>query len=125
VNLHYVALGDSTTVGVGDPLNGGTTDLSDAGARPGEWVVGLGARAFADELASRGVPIGVPPALACAGQAPSRWDDAVWMVKEGVPWLGRRARDLTPWAARMMLTHVCPAPRYPVPPDAEIRQVEA
>jgi hypothetical protein len=46
VSLHYVALGDSTTVGVGDPMNGSsTTDLSGAGARPGE-----GWRGWANDL---------------------------------------------------------------------------
>src|SRR6266545_3105736 len=52
VSLHYVALGDSTTVGVGDPMNGSsTTDLSGAGARPGEGWRGW-ASLLADSLAS-------------------------------------------------------------------------
>lgn len=87
---------------------------------PGERGHRRLARAFADELARRGLPIAVPPDLDCAGQTPSKWADAVWMVREGVPWLGRRANDLTPWAARMALTHFRPpttfrAPAHPTP----------
>jgi lysophospholipase L1-like esterase len=83
---------------------------------PGERGHRRLARAFADELTSRGLPIAVPPGLDCAGETPSKWADAVWMVREGVPWLGRRAGDLTPWAARMALTHLRPptlAPSHP------------
>jgi lysophospholipase L1-like esterase len=282
VSLHYVALGDSTTVGVGDPLNGSTTDLSGAGARPGEgwrgWaslladslgsshrvtfsnfatsgatapvvaadqlpatgagpidlaslIVGVNdtmrssfdagqirdclqycaeqltgrgallltmrfhdhgqvfglpswlrrplwqrieqvntvydelharfggiridmadypevyrrdfwsidrlhpaerghrhlARAFADQLVARGLQIAVPPALDCAGAAPSPWADTLWMLREGIPWLTRRANDLTPWATRLALTHLRSVPlstaRPPV--DAGVRRVRA
>jgi lysophospholipase L1-like esterase len=76
---------------------------------PGELGHRRLARAFADELHHRGLRIDVPPALDCAGQVPSKWADAVWMVREGVPWLGRRAGDLTPWAARMALSQLRPA----------------
>ncbi|MEU4393725.1 SGNH/GDSL hydrolase family protein [Kribbella sp. NPDC023855] len=282
MSLHYVALGDSTTVGVGDPLNGSTTDLSGAGARPGEgwrgWaslladslgsshrvtfsnlatsgatapvvaadqlpatgagpidlaslIVGVNdtmrssfdaaqirdclwycaeqltgrgallltvrfhdhgqvfglpswlrlplwqriervnaaydelharfggiridmadypevyrrefwsidrlhpaerghrhlARAFADELQRQGLHIAVPPALDCAGQPPTKWADAAWMLREGVPWLTRRAHDLTPWATRLALTHLRPGllstARSPV--DAEVQRLRA
>jgi hypothetical protein len=107
---------------------------------PGERGHRRLARAFADELARRGLPIAVRPDLDCAGQTPSKWADAVWMVREGVPWLGRRANDLTPWAARMALTHFRPpvAPtfvhrratadaevRLPVPPSFGHRPVTA
>ena len=73
---------------------------------PGERGHRRLARAFADELALHGLPIEVRPGLDCAGQAPGKWADALWMVKEGVPWLGRRGRDLTPWAAKMALTQL-------------------
>ncbi|ONI75695.1 GDSL family lipase [Kribbella sp. ALI-6-A] len=86
---------------------------------PGERGHRRLARAFADELAARGVRIDVPPELDCAGEPPSRWADTVWMVKEGVPWLGRRAGDLTPWAARMVLTQFRP------PADAGVRRLRA
>jgi hypothetical protein len=85
------------------------------------------ARAFADELRGRGLPIAVPPALDCAGQPPTKWADAAWMLREGVPWLTRRANDLTPWAARLALTHLRAAPlstaRSAV--DAEVQRVRA
>jgi len=32
-------------------------------------------------------------------------------VREGVPWVGRRANDLLPWAARMAVTQVRPPSR--------------
>ncbi|HZJ06481.1 MAG TPA: SGNH/GDSL hydrolase family protein [Nocardioidaceae bacterium] len=41
------------------------------------------------------------PSLALHGGLPStRWADLRWMVTEGAPWMGRRAKDLGPWAAR-------------------------
>lgn len=86
---------------------------------PGERGHRQLARSFADELATRGLQIDVPPDLECAGQAPSKWADAVWMVKEGVPWLGRRASDLTPWAARMAVSQFRP------PANAGIQRMEA
>ena len=37
-----------------------------------------------------------------AGGVPLSWrQDVEWLVTEGAPWLGRRARDLGPWAVRM------------------------
>jgi len=30
--------------------------------------------------------------------------DVRWMVAEGAPWVGRRARDLGPWAVRLAWT---------------------
>jgi lysophospholipase L1-like esterase len=86
---------------------------------PGERGHRRLARAFADELHRHGLRIAVPPDLDCAGQAPSKWADAVWMVREGVPWLGRRAGDLTPWAARMAVSRLRPAA------DAEVQRLRA
>ncbi|MGW6200875.1 SGNH/GDSL hydrolase family protein [Kribbella sp. NPDC055110] len=89
------------------------------------------ARAFADELAVRGVRIDVPPDLDCAYRPPSKWADAVWLVKEGVPWVGRRANDLVPWAARMAVTQFGPVRRSAAPvalqptSNAEVRRLEA
>ena len=37
-------------------------------------------------------------------QAPTRGEDLRWMLTEGAPWMGRRARDLGPWAARTLVT---------------------
>jgi lysophospholipase L1-like esterase len=75
---------------------------------PGERGHRKLARAFADELVRRGVQIDVPPELDCVYMSPGQWADAVWLVKEGVPWLGRRANDLLPWAARMAMTQFRP-----------------
>ncbi|TDU88193.1 lysophospholipase L1-like esterase [Kribbella voronezhensis] len=86
---------------------------------PGERGHRRLARAFADELQRHGVRIAVPPALDCAGDTPSKWADTLWMLREGTPWLARRARDLAPWAAHMALTHVRPAA------DAEVQEVQA
>lgn len=45
------------------------------------------------------------------GQTPTRWSDLWWMVSEGAPWVGRRARDLGPWAAHLALTELVAATR--------------
>lgn len=85
---------------------------------PGERGHRRVARAFADELARSGLRIDVPPDLDCdEDKAPTKWADAVWMVREGVPWLGRRAHDLTPWAVKMALTQLRP------PTNAEVERV--
>jgi hypothetical protein len=69
---------------------------------PGERGHRQLARAFADQLVRHGIPIDSPPAVSAAtGAPPTPWGDAVWMVREGVPWVSRRARDLVPWAGRM------------------------
>ena len=58
------------------------------------------ARAYAHELTVAGLNF-VPPALAPSGGQAGGWrDDVSWMVREGAPWMGRRARDLGPWAMR-------------------------
>ena len=87
---------------------------------PGERGHRRLARAFADELARRGLRIDVPPELDCAYRPPSRWADTVWLVREGVPWLGRRAGDLTPWAARMAVSQFRPAAA-----GSEVQHLEA
>jgi hypothetical protein len=172
-----VALGDSTTVGVGDPMNGSTTDLSGAGARPGEgwrgWAslladsLGSSHRVTFSNLATSGAtaPLvaaeqlpetGTGPITGCAEQLtawgallltvrfhdhgqvfglPSWLRRPLWQwieqvntiyddpfsrfggIREGVPWLGRRAHDLTPWAAKMALTQLRP------PTNAEVGRV--
>jgi hypothetical protein len=89
---------------------------------PGERGHRKLARAFADELAVRGLPIDVRPELDCAYRPPSRWADAMWLVREGVPWVGRRANDLLPWAARMAVTQVRPPgrPSLVLPPSLDL-----
>ena len=95
---------------------------------PGERGHRTLARAFADELARRGLRIDVRPELDCAYRSPSRWADALWLVREGVPWLGRRAHDLVPWAARMAVTQFRPSPGpLALPPStgSEVQRLEA
>ena len=42
-----------------------------------------------------------PPSLEPGGGLPPSWKrDLGWMVAEGAPWMGRRAKDLGPWVAR-------------------------
>lgn len=59
------------------------------------------ARAYADLLAEHGYDV-VPTAAECSGGLPRTWRrDLRWVVAEGGPWMGRRARDLGPWAAHL------------------------
>jgi len=59
------------------------------------------ARAYAELLAGAGFDV-EPPSAECAGGLPGGWrQDLAWIVTEGAPWMGRRARDLGPWAARL------------------------
>ena len=57
--------------------------------------------AYAAELLGAGFSF-EPPALSPSGGQEGGWRrDVSWMVREGAPWMGRRARDLGPWAVRM------------------------
>ena len=71
------------------------------------------AHAFAVQLNERGIDF-EPPSVAIDSPCPTRLADLRWMVTEGAPWVGRRARDLAPWAARMAVsearTRLAPAP---------------
>lgn len=58
------------------------------------------ARAYAARLTDLGLPV-VEPSAEPDGRAATWRSDLVWMVTEGAPWMGRRARDLGPWAARL------------------------
>ena len=60
------------------------------------------ARAFAVSLNEAGLPF-AQPAETCTGDAPTRTENVRWLVREGGPWLGRRAKDFAPWAARETL----------------------
>lgn len=69
------------------------------------------ARAFAEELRTIGIDV-VPPSAACSGGiAPSWRRDVLWLLAEGAPWVGRRARDLGPWAAKRAWNEIRPAVR--------------
>lgn len=62
------------------------------------------ARAYSEMLAERGLAFEPPTARRDGGFEPSWRSDLAWMVTEGAPWFGRRARDLGPWAARMAVS---------------------
>lgn len=44
-----------------------------------------------------------PPSPTCSAARPTRREDLRWLVTEGGPWVGRRVKDLGPWAARNAL----------------------
>nr|WP_237447629.1 SGNH/GDSL hydrolase family protein [Nocardioides flavescens] len=67
------------------------------------------ARAHAELLLAAGMEF-QPPSLLPSGGLPQGWrDDVAWLVREGAPWVGRRARD---WAPTLTLL---PAPRRAAP----------
>lgn len=69
------------------------------------------ARAFAEGLQGLGMEV-EPPSAECAGGIPPNWRrDMAWLVAEGAPWIGRRARDLGPWAARRAWNELRPVAR--------------
>lgn len=90
---------------------------------PSEQGHRLLARTFGAELQRAGFGFELPP-LDPAGGIPPNWRrDLAWMVAEGAPWLGRRARDLGPWAVRLALTEVRrPAARAALPAAVEEEQ---
>jgi lysophospholipase L1-like esterase len=63
----------------------------------------LGHRALAHEFTSLLHDAGLlfePPGLDLDGTVTGTWQNLRWMMSEGVPWLGRRTRDLAPAIAR-------------------------
>lgn len=75
------------------------------------------ARAVSEVLNTGGYAF-EPTCLTPSGGFPPSWRrDAGWMLAEGAPWVGRRARDLGPWAVRKAVTQVgrvAPRTRVPV-----------
>jgi lysophospholipase L1-like esterase len=62
------------------------------------------ARGYAALLAERGYHVELP-SLECSGGLARSWRrDARWLVADGGPWVGRRVRDLGPWAAELAWT---------------------
>lgn len=64
------------------------------------------ARRYADLLAAEGLVFEPPSVDRDGGYVPSWRSDLAWMVTAGAPWVGRRARDLGPWAVRMAVADV-------------------
>jgi len=63
----------------------------------------LGHRALAHEFTDLLHDAGLlfePPGLELDGTSSGPWNSLRWMVSEGVPWIGRRTRDLAPAMAR-------------------------
>lgn len=58
------------------------------------------AHAFAGLLADEGLAFDPPSLCASGGLDPSWRRELAWVVVEGGPWIGRRARDLGPWAVK-------------------------
>jgi hypothetical protein len=78
---------------------------------PGELGHRHLAHRFATGLQALGYDV-TPPTLACTGgRQPTWWDDLKWLTTAGAPWVGRRAKDLAPWAARMAASEA--ASRFP------------
>lgn len=71
------------------------------------------ARRYAYLLAAQGLGCEPPSAQREGGYVPDWRSDLRWMVTAGAPWVGRRARDLGPWAFRMALAEAT-ARRGPV-----------
>ncbi len=62
------------------------------------------ARAYGELLLDEGLAFELPGLAASGGYEPSWRRDLAWMVAQGAPWFGRRARDLGPWAVRLAWT---------------------
>jgi lysophospholipase L1-like esterase len=60
--------------------------------------------AFATLLQAEGLDFAPPSREPSGGYEPNWRRDLAWMVTEGAPWVGRRARDLGPWAMRLAWT---------------------
>lgn len=82
------------------------------------------ARGFAELLHGSGLPLSSVPSLDCAADSkPTKWQDFAWLVTKGIPWVGRRARDLGPWAVCLLASELAararllrPAGEQLVPP---------
>lgn len=81
------------------------------------------AHAFAEVMVEAGYDFTLPSLTPAGGFPPSWQRDVGWLAAEGVPWIGRRVRDLGPWAARQAVVQVgrvaprrvpAPPPRVPV-----------
>jgi lysophospholipase L1-like esterase len=74
------------------------------------------ARCFGEGLNAIGFVHALPGGTREGGYVPNWRTDLHWMVTEGMPWFGRRARDLGPWAARLAMTEARGLAQRPVRP---------
>jgi lysophospholipase L1-like esterase len=79
------------------------------------------ARGFAELLHRSGVPLASVPSLECAADGrPNKWQDFAWLVTKGIPWVGRRARDLGPWAVCLVASELAARARMLRPAGAPL-----
>jgi lysophospholipase L1-like esterase len=70
------------------------------------------ARGFAELLAGAGIAVPGPVELACSGgRRTTAAQHLAWLVRQGVPWLGRRGRDFLPHAAALVLRDLLGRPQ--------------
>ena len=62
------------------------------------------ARLFGELLQARGLDFELPSPEMDGNYQPNWRSDVAWMVTEGAPWMGRRAKDLGPLALKLALT---------------------
>lgn len=60
------------------------------------------ARSFGTALVEAGLSFDLPTGV-CSNEPPTVAENVRWLVREGGPWLGRRAKDYGPWMARETL----------------------
>ena len=70
---------------------------------PSERGHRLLAHTWAQQLRTAGLEFDAPSLEPSGGIPPSWRRDLAWVVGEGAPWVGRRARDLGPWAVKLAL----------------------
>ena len=64
------------------------------------------ARAIGEVLVENGYDFELTSLVPGGGYPPSWRRDMGWLMAEGAPWIGRRAKDLGPWAARKAVAQV-------------------
>jgi hypothetical protein len=98
----FVALGDSITLGIGDPVRTpgppGPPGGGEAADRlhPSERGHRLIARRFHALLAAAGHQVGLPPDPEPGNPPPSRGAELAWLATKGTAWVLRRSTDLVP-----------------------------
>ena len=78
---------------------------------PSERGHRLLARTWAERLREIDLVFEAPSLVPSGGIAPNWRRDLAWVVVEGAPWVGRRARDLGPWAFREVAERARPGVR--------------
>jgi len=82
------------------------------------------ARAYGELLQERGVEFPLTSPERDGNYQPNWVSDLRWMVTEGAPWMGRRAKDLGPLAVKLALTQRRPRP-LPEPRRPQLARADA